>query len=591
MKKPIVNQPSLKDQLAQRFNSIASGEPDNPWKSKPVTIREFVVSREHMNFPTITPKQLDTLVALLGEDPLTMFESRQFQTGVFLCGKGSGKDMLSVFSMCYVVYVLEHLKDPQKYLFKANVISESIDLLNVAPSAEMASLVFFEKFKKTLKAWKWLKQNYRIKTSGKEINPTAKMESLNYVSINLREVIFPNNIRCFSRHSDNELSEGFSIIFSVMDEASAFMDPDAVFNTLRSSSDSRFPNAYRVFILSWPRHAEQDDFTCRMANQAQIDQDIYVMRGATWEILPKSKFCGQTFIYNSEKGPIQVPVEYEKHFLVDPVDAMKKYAAIAPKVSGGRFYTMPEKIHSCVDKNRQPIAEYSDFIIRAPTGDERIGKELVKFNIPRQPDVFKYFAIIDYGLTKDSATLAVGHEQDNIAIQDLIVEWIPDRIHKRPVDLDNVVQVILQLKAQLVNIVFAGADQFQSAQAIQSLQNAGINAAKVSVNKSIHESVRGLIYTNRVSLLDDTTLISQLENLTDHGNKISAPLKGKNMPEGSKLLEAMYRDDKAIATIGLVHTLIGPKAGVVQKAADFESAIQNVGDDAFSGMVLHAKLH
>jgi hypothetical protein len=578
--------------LRDRYDAMKSGADESPWKGIPLSLSEFIAHEEHMNFPQITAKQMATLRQLLGDDPTKTFTDRIYETGVFAAGKGSGKDLISCIALCYVVYVLLHLKNPQLYLFKADIPGESIDLINVAPSAELATYVFFEKLKQRVRHWKWLKRNYKIRVSGKELEAKDKELTQDTVIVHPRDIVFPHNIRCFSRHSDVDLSEGFNIIFGVMDEASAFPDAYKVYSMLKSSAKSRFPSAFRVLILSWPRNPEDEDFTLQMVEQAKTDPSICVLQGATWEILPSWKFKGPTFDFHYEGQILKIPIEYEKEFLEEPEDSLMKYAAIAPKTSGGSFYTFPEKVPGSVNKDRLPIAEYREEIIKAPTGDERIGKVLVKYNIPRQPDAYSYYGHIDLGEYRDSAAVAIGHKTpDGVAVIDLVLEWIPDYRNRRPVDFNNVTDILIDLKTRLVNLVYVSADQFQSVQMIQTLQNNGVNAERKAVNKVVMENARAAFYSGRVDMLNDQRTIDQLTLLKDYGNKVAAPDKGKYSKDEGVAGRLKNRDDRAIAVSGLIDTLVGPKkAGDTLRSGEYDSTQSTEGDGAFAGFGALANL-
>lgn len=594
MKLPRQNPNEFTEKLKARFNAIVQDSDKSPWKGIPVSLSTFISHPDHMNFPHITEKQLITLQAILHEDPLKLFLERKFETGVFCSGKGSGKDLIASLALCYVVYVLLMLKNPQHYLFGADIPGECIDLVNVAPSAEVASYVFFEKFKQRVIHWKWLRQHFKVRQSGKDLEVPDKLTPLNYVVIHPRDILFPGNIRCFSRHSDTNLSEGFNVLLGVMDEASAFNKPEEMYKMLKTSGKSRFPSAYRLLVLSFPRQTEDLDFTLQLVEAEKTDKSIFVLRGATWEILPAWKFpSGQTFPFEAEGRTLNVPIEYLREFQTDPETSLRMYAAIAPSVSQGAFFTFPDKITSCVDLTRQPIASYSDIIVKAETGDERIGKVLTRYNMPRQPDSTSYFAHIDHGLTRDAGTLCVGHKGgDEKVVVDLILEWLPDYTRKRPIDLANVTDILIDLKLHLINLVLVTADQFQSAQSIQALQNVGIQAEKFSVNKAVLGAVRSGFYSGQVNMLNDVTTVHQFKRLIDYGTKVAAPQKGKYITGDTKVSDPLKRDDRAYATAGVIFRLLGPK----KKASEIpygqkEPESQMEGDNSFAGLGTWLSLH
>ena len=156
-------------------------------------------------------------------------------TAVLLWGKGSGKDYLCSILVCYLVYVLLCLRDPQKYLRLAP--GEPIDLINVAYNADQAKRVFFEKLKQRIKRWEWLRQNYNVIEAGRRVNEQKLGRAL--VVINDDFIEFPHQIRAWSRHAQNESYEGLNILVWLMDEASAFLSKLKRENASSSPSGSR----------------------------------------------------------------------------------------------------------------------------------------------------------------------------------------------------------------------------------------------------------------------------------------------------------------------------------------------------------------
>lgn len=109
------------------------------WKyDRVLSFQDFCASPEHMNFPPLSTRQMRVAEFMFGDDPKKMFDINR-NTSVLCWGKGSGKDTLSVLMICYVIYILLCLKNPQQFLGSAN--HDSIDLLNVAACVTMDTLV------------------------------------------------------------------------------------------------------------------------------------------------------------------------------------------------------------------------------------------------------------------------------------------------------------------------------------------------------------------------------------------------------------------------------------------------------------------
>jgi len=355
--------------LKTEYSNLCLDVEDTPWLEQPVPFAEFVISKEHMNFPPLSPKQMEASLAILGENPLEMFDAtkRKFLVSCCMWGKGSlaedelfsdaktgvertiaewaeinrpinvrtydfqskaikivsidapvledvgeilevftdnhervrvntehkfwsnkndwvragdlkpndvlgstmglpllmevktvrvtgirkvgpkrfygltvptygnyvhqnlihknsGKDSLAALIVCYVVYVLLCLKDPNQHITGHHIADEPIDIVNVAYSADQANNVFFTKLRSRVKNWKWLRKQYKMKQSGRILEAKDKSKfqedaTDNTVTVYPTTILFPHMIRAFSRHSLSESTEGLNIVAWIMDEA------------------------------------------------------------------------------------------------------------------------------------------------------------------------------------------------------------------------------------------------------------------------------------------------------------------------------------------------------------------------------------
>lgn len=487
--------------LDDKFKEVSTGT-ERIWKGPLITFDKFVTDDYHMAFPPLSEKQKRAVLAVLGEDPEKVFEKIDYQEAVLLWGKGSGKDSICALIISYIIYLLLNLENPQKY-FYAGVdgrypIGEAIDVVNVALSAEQAQNVFFDKFRQRILNWKWLQDRYRVKVSGKPIDPSkSKNMDLQEVLIGTNAIVFPGNIRAFSRHSQQETTEGLNILIWVMDEAAAFTDhthranADKMYGMLKSSANSRFPDCWRGFIISFPRH--EDDFMMRQYDASFTELHTYADRGATWEV-----------------NPTKTREDFVKEYEKDAEDARCKYECIPPKQKDA-FISFPERIREAIG-TRVFIADYDDVIINVE-GNRFVGKALRKYNIPRQPDTYEYVLFGDLGLTTDTAVISIGHRETEKIVIDLILQWIPLKDRKLPVSLTNIKHVIFDLKHNLVNITKAGFDRWNSAEMIQDLQKEKIQADFYRVTTQDYLDLRQLIYSRGIELLDYPPMVRELEKL------------------------------------------------------------------------------
>ncbi len=458
----------------------------------------------------------------------------------------SGKDSLAALITCYVVYLLLCLKNPYLYLTGYDVPDEAIDIVNVAYSYDQASNVFFTKFRSRVKNWRWLRKNFRVRESGKDLDPAQNKrdflsdKSFDTVTIYPSAIMFPNMIRAFSRHSRHESTEGLNVLVWLLDEASAMRDgaevanADKLYEMLKTSAQSRFPSKWLGFVLSYPRHKK--DFTMRMYKNA-IDGKlprVFASKAATWEVNPTKKFEDfQAEIENPETSR----------------DAKAKYACEPPDQEAG-FIERPDMIQACIYGHPQ-IAEFTKTRRRLETGVELIAKSLLAYNTHRQPDSKRYVARVDLGHVNDRSALAVGHLEGEKVVIDLLTHWQAEP--EVPIDIDDPATLIIKLKRELVNIVFASYDQWNSLSSLNRLNRMNIVSDRLSLTFEDYKLFRSLLYSKMIELPNYTPLtdrdIGELVELKlFNGNKVDHPKDGHN--------------DLSEAVVGVCAMLKGTKKNV-----------------------------
>lgn len=490
----------------------------------------------------------DDLVAYV-RDP----SARAHQLAVLLWGKGSGKDYLCSVIFAYLIYVLLCLNDPQGYMKLAP--GENIDLVNVAYNADQAKHVFFAKFKERLLRWGWLKDNFDVYEAGKR--KYQDNAGLPKVEINDSSVEFPSNIRCFSRHAQNESYEGLNVIAWIMDEASAFLskakreNAEKIYGTLRSSAGSRFGTRWLGFVISYPRHA--DDFTMTKCAEARAHPEagIYADGPAkTWEI---NELRGQDGMVEVRPGH-WVPVELANDYTLDFEEALAKYEA-QPPLARSALIKDPDRVWAAVRKGRRPLIEWEPIVTRrmAIDGDgNELEREFAAVKLTHLQPLAKGSKLFMHGdpaRTSDGFGLAIGHgvpatvmvhvpaaevmshaqctrhgldpmtvipwERDVVkTVIDAVLVWRPDQTRRRHVDLLNVKDVLLQLigfypRSQWGGITF---DQYDSAETVQLLETKKLPVENESwtnqLQHRIYRGARSAFYNDLVELPDTPTVTS-----------------------------------------------------------------------------------
>ncbi|OHD15144.1 MAG: hypothetical protein A2Y38_01780 [Spirochaetes bacterium GWB1_59_5] len=291
-------------------------------------------------------------------------------------------------------------------------------------------------------------------------------------------IVFPHNIRIFALNSSNESAEGYNIIAFICTEYAAFVNTedqpnaDSIFNVLYSSANTRFPGKFLGMLISYPRYngdailQKYDDAMEKKRRGDTSRPRIYAIKKSTWEFNPMRSRAE----YESEltsNDPVVREAAYGK-YLCEPGEKETKYigdkAAILACVSG-----------------RQPIAQLETF--EESVNGVLMGRlRISKFNISRQPSSVKYVARVDLGKSRDRACLCVGHLDGDKVVIDLIAHWVPDPNRKMIIDVDDPARLIVQLRNQLVSIVYCSYDQW----------NCLVGSTKISLLDGTEIAIRDL---------------------------------------------------------------------------------------------------
>lgn len=494
------------DLLLGEMTELIEGDPD--WKEDPVDLETYVTSPMYQDLPELSPRQKVAVESIIGTEPKKLFQrDNGITTGVFLWGKGSGKDYVTSIIISYMAYVLCCMKSPQRYLGIAP--GEPMDIINVAYSSSQANLVFFAKLKQRI-----------TKPMFNKYSPHVIEDKIE----------FPNQVRLHSRHSENESYEGFNVLAWVMDEASAFKDKtsranaDRIYATLKSSATSRFGKQWIGLVISYPRY--QGDFTLRMYEQSKDQPHIYGDFGATWEI-----------------HPVRVREDFDDDYRTNPEDARTKYECIPPAITDA-FFTLQEKILEA-NVETKPVIFSEQTTTTRRTLDGAKTYTALSIDVLKKDFTNEYYIHGDPGLKSDSFVLAMGHRVEGIEKEvkqdesvvilpevkiDLILEWKPQP--GKPVDILNVKDIIIKLATNF-NVKKVTFDKWNSASTIQELTNNGIPADDMSFSRGqqleMYRNFRALVYNNLIKWPRSPELVQELIKLQFiSGNKVDHP------PGGSK---------------------------------------------------------
>jgi hypothetical protein len=538
--------------------------------SKPVTLGDFITSKEHLNLVPLSPRQYEALYKIIGHDPLKVFSMERIKhVGVFLWGKGSGKDYATSILIAYLFYLLLCMHDAHRYF--SFPVEEGIDIINISPTAKQARKVFFSKFTARIVNWNWLMQNFRVVRRGKLLKKCVgnRME----IRITDASVETSNNIRCNSEHSEAGNYEGYNVLAAVLDETSAFdtemeattdgsgeiVDTgkaEFIYNTLRTSAISR-KLPWLMIIISFPRM--QGDWTIRKYDEAiadieaNPDTSIYVAeRGCTWEYNPR--YVGEpTFHY--EKWDI--PLTFKSDFLSNPSDSKMRYCT-EPPLTINAFFHQPQRIYDAIDANIKPIVEVEEIVETLLDSNGKPVQYLTqKVCNAACVDRTKAWALhVDLSISGDTTTLVLGHgepceaysvsyfdtshklDQRQVVkelrvrvVIDQVIIWDP-RKTKSVVSVMNVDDVVEGL-VHLTGMRYLSYDMYQSQYSLEKAFRGGVDSEKHNIKDADYLLFRNLLHAGAISIPKHAKLIQELEKLSYDGKRVDhLPQYSKDIADG-----------------------------------------------------------
>ena len=487
------------------------------WEEDPVTFKEFIASPEHMNFPPYSQRQLDVFDFMFGDEPKKIFEN-EHSLAVLAWGKGSGKDTVSCHATLYVVYVLLCCKNPTK-LFKG-VTADYLDILNVAYNHRQSVDVFMAKLILAVKNWKWLKKKYKYVDSGKSIKDDKKYESTDVVNIKQDRIIFPKYIRAMAKCSQQDAAEGTNLLVWIADEFSAFSDKNSksnaieMFETLKTSSTTRFQNYGKGFVISFTRY--KNDPILKLIDQYKDDINTYCDIASTFDVKPKTAFKGEWGEWNG----IEMPKSFIPDFEKNPEGSKAKYLCQPPDAEDP-WITETVFIDESFNE-RIPMFEFSETTKTSLNGNMII-KDIVRknFNIPD-----KMFVIAgDIGLTTDRTVITMWHDESMYLadgsvvkkyVQDFTLSWVPNKAQNRKVDVNNVEYIIKKLlfeyKIPVSGIYF---DHFSSIQLLDELANKGVVSQQHTLKVDDFAKFKILLYSRSLDFIKESVQEEELRRLVN----------------------------------------------------------------------------
>jgi len=473
---------------------------DSIWYEKPVMPSEFYKTFLKTE---AYPVQAEAIDAILVEkrDGEVHWKSEMFNEAYLLWGEGSGKDWVSSRLMCYALYWLLCLKRPHQYFYMKDNKSP-IEMVNISFDEDNALYVYFKELKKALGGTMDPKDGKNwFEKRGMKIKETSKKQIIE----------FPNHISCYSLNSREHKVEGKGVLMAVFDEMAVFRTKAAkdLYKNVISNMRSRFPKEHKFIALSYKR--DDHDYMMVRWDQTRNDPKVYRSHKATWEVNLRVK-----------------REDFKQAYIDDPEDSERRYECTGATSKSG-YFKYKEKIKANINKNRTspiledkiPIRNLRSLIFADSFRGDKLCTYHVHIDLAKGKDTKDHIA--------DCAGFSMGHKQETgdeakpKIIVDLMMQIKADP--GKEIQFEDIRQLIYNLIEMGFNITDVTLDGYQSTDFMQILRAKGIKAELLSVDKdnSAYDTLKSLIYNNRIDYYGYKVLIRELEELQLLKGKVDHP--------------------------------------------------------------------
>jgi hypothetical protein len=492
----------------------------------------------------------------------TVLDPRSSITEWIITGAiGTGKTTAAVIAILYKLYRLTCLRDPQAYYGLLPGSPIVFGLFNL--TLELAQSVSYRK----------LLTVFRSAPYFERLAPRRAPRLAGRIDL-------PKNLVCaFGSSVVHAL--GRDMIGGILSEVNFTRATEAhqvvdLYTGIRRRLESRFlrPDATLpnpgLLIVESSRRAQSDWLETQTKEQA-ANPAVHVTSFALWEVkaFPGPRFTirvgdrtrPSTILPMDEAIPpglppgqvVHVPERLRAHFERDLEGALRDVAGVATYAEAPLIRD-PSQVEACIDPHRDhPFATESVCLsIDDPSALRHFLRDDVFFadrpgQLRLHPAAPRYIHV-DPALSEDCAALAMCHvygskgssvrypdgtlanAETPMVIVDFVLRIVPPR-HGQ-IDLNKIREGILMLRGAGVHIAQVSYDRFQSADSIQILTKAGIDAKHVSVDTTsdAYFALRDAIFERRISYYRYQPFIDEITAV--HFDPISK--KVDHRPGGSK---------------------------------------------------------
>jgi hypothetical protein len=512
---------------------------------------EAVRHIERVYYPDLYPLMAQEFGSSYWAEPIRMVNFITLQWG-----KGSGKDHICRLASLRIAYLLQCLRDPQGYY--AFPPQDTIHMLNVASSSSQANQAFFTPMTRAVKRG-WFEDKCEPKPG-------------------LGLITWAKNVEMISGHADAESQEGMNLLLGLADEIDAFKtreeflrtnrgreplkSAEAILKMLRGSAVTRFPETFKNVRISYPRY--QGSVIQRLTAEARADIEKRGLEGSrhyvsgplpTWIVNPRYKGFKLIRAEGTDE-PIPDVASIVEDYENNPAEAKGIYEC-KPSRAVDVYYKNEDAIRAAFGGDQPIEVAYTTTPLRSEvTGVTVLAWEPVyDFLSDFVPITGARYAMHgDLAVTGDRAGVAMSHVVRYEDVTEYAVDEegavVETQVQKPVIRNDFVItfeasakehppreiqirwarMLAFELVKRGFNVVSFTYDGFQSVDAMQILEQHGITAERLSMDRTEDpwKNLRDVLYEGRIEGPFSLLLVTELQALGRFGGKVDHP------PGGSK---------------------------------------------------------
>ena len=476
---------------------------------------------------------------------------------------GTGKSSVSAIALLYLLYRTMCLKDPQK--FYGLTANSQIVFVVLNLTIDLAASGLYSLMVEAIRMSPWFQE--RVDIRGK----------YNY------SIEFPKGISLMVGSSVSH-TIGKNVFGAILDELNFSSAPKGskksvleLYRNIRRRMESRFLKKGRhpglLFLVS-SKNSEYD-FLETYIQSIKDNNSTIVVDEPIWNVKPADTYSGVTFkvavgdkskeskivtVHDNvqdliDKGYyiIDVPIEYKVAFEQDIVLAMCDVAGIS-SVATSKLIPYAGRIDLCFDMHRKSPF-FSEEIELGLDSIDDIKDFLDDLYILRRNLEKPRFAHIDIGLKGDRLGLAIVHSSKSITVDRYTATGAIDKVSDNLYDIDllltiraapgseiplfKVREFLLWLNSYIgYKFKKVTYDGFQSADSIQLLKIAGLEAGLLSVDRTDipYLNLRACILEQRLVGYYNSIVLEELRDLEydRKAKKVDHPIVKYDGSPGSK---------------------------------------------------------